>query len=100
MRQAELSPRPRNFFKMPKFMCKEKQPLVVENLSHAEVNQEYLITGVETEDEKVSHFLFTLGCFEGEYITLISVLSENYVIAVKDARYSIDIDLARAIKIA
>ena len=44
-------------------------------------------------------FLFTLGCFEGEKVTVISVLADNYIIHVKDARYSIDKELARAILI-
>ncbi len=44
-------------------------------------------------------FLFTLGCYEGEEITVISILSDNYIIHVKGARYSIDKELARAILI-
>ena len=69
----------------------------VTNLSNAQINREYTIKEVKTNDEEVKHFLFTLGCYEGETVTVISVLSENYVISVKDARYSIDTDLAEAI---
>ena len=51
------------------------------------------------DDQDIVNFLFTLGCFKGESITLISILADNYVIIVKDARYSIDVDLAKAIKL-
>lgn len=69
----------------------------VTNLSEAEINQEYIIKQVKTDDEDMTNFLFTLGCFKGESVTLISKLAENYVITVKDARYSICTDLAEAI---
>lgn len=67
------------------------------NLANAKINQEYIIKDVRTNDEEVRNFLFTLGCYEGEIVTVLSVLAENYVISVKDARYSIDKDLAEAI---
>lgn len=70
---------------------------LVKNLSEAKVNVEYTIKGIESDDEELKDFLFTLGCYEGEKVTVISVLAENYVISVKDARYSIDSELARAI---
>ena len=67
------------------------------NLSEASINMPYVIKEVNTTDQNMKEFLFTLGCYEGETVTVISVLAENYVINVKDARYSIDEDLARAI---
>jgi Fe2+ transport system protein FeoA len=67
------------------------------NLARAAINMPYVIKGVNTTDQNMKDFLFTLGCYEGETVTVISVLAENYVINVKDARYSIDEDLARAI---
>lgn len=70
---------------------------VATNLSKAATNTAYVIKKIETDDEELKDFLFTLGCYEGETITVISVLAENYVITVKDARYSIDTDLAEAI---
>ncbi|MFZ5969288.1 MAG: FeoA family protein [Bacillota bacterium] len=69
----------------------------VTNLARARVNTEYIIKDIDTNDEELKNFLFTLGCYEGESVTVISVLAENYVITVKDARYSIDKDLAEAI---
>ena len=69
------------------------------NLTHAGINVPCVIKEIKTDDKQMVHFLFTLGCFEGEKITVISVLAENYVISVKDARYSIDEELAKAILI-
>jgi ferrous iron transport protein A len=70
---------------------------LVKNLSEAKVDVEYIIKRVETDDEEMKSFLFTLGCYEGEKVTVISILAENYVISIKDARYSIDSELAQAI---
>jgi ferrous iron transport protein A len=50
--------------------------------------------------EKIRRFLFTLGCFEGEEITLISVLAGNYIINIKDSRYAIDKGMAKSIELA
>ncbi|MGM0651531.1 MAG: FeoA family protein [Bacillota bacterium] len=69
------------------------------NLTEANINSPYVIKGVDTKDENMKEFLFTLGCYEGETITVLSLFPENYVINVKDSRYSIDEDLARAILI-
>ncbi|QEN04304.1 ferrous iron transport protein A [Thiospirochaeta perfilievii] len=69
------------------------------NLSKADINREYIIKGVESEDVELKNFLFTLGCYPGENVTVISDFKHNFVISVKDARYSIDLDLAKAIKL-
>jgi ferrous iron transport protein A len=50
-------------------------------------------------NDKIRKFLFSLGCCEGEEITLISVLAGNYIINVKDSRYAIDKNMAKAIEI-
>jgi ferrous iron transport protein A len=67
------------------------------NLAKGKLDTEYIIKDIKTNDKELKNFLFTLGCYEGEAITVISVLAENYVITVKDARYSIDKELAEAI---
>lgn len=69
------------------------------NLSHAQPGQEYIITGIATDDEELDGFLFTLGCYTGEPITVVSQLRDSYVISVKDGRYNINRDLAEAISI-
>jgi len=69
----------------------------IKNLTNAQINREYEIKTVIQSDKEVVNFLFTLGCFKGESITLISVLSDTYVVLVKDARYSIDVDLAKLV---
>ncbi|MGO1652224.1 FeoA family protein [Senegalia sp. (in: firmicutes)] len=79
------------------YQFKEISGDLVENLSEAKVNVEYIIKSIETNDEEMKNFLFTLGCYEGEEITIISILADNYVISLKDARYSIDSELAKAI---
>lgn len=79
------------------FEVKEVKSDLMKKLSEAEVNVEYTIKRIETDDEELKSFLFTLGCYEGEKLTVISVLAENYIISVKDARYSINLELAEAI---
>lgn len=69
------------------------------NLTDAPVGGSFIIKDLNTPDRSMRDFLFTLGCFRGERVTLISALPGNYIINVKDARYSIDADLARAILI-
>ncbi|HHY61277.1 MAG TPA: ferrous iron transport protein A [Clostridia bacterium] len=78
---------------------REREAVKAKNLTQAEANRPYTIRGIATEDEDMKNFLFTLGCYEGETVTVISVLADNYIINVKDARYSIDADLAKAILI-
>lgn len=72
-------------------------PNTVQNLTEVRINQEYFIKDVVADDNEIVNFLFTLGCFKGESITVISVLSETYIINIKDARYSIGSDLAQAV---
>ena len=69
------------------------------NLSKAKASCTYVIKGINTEEKEMKDFLFSLGCFQGEEVTVISVLAENIIINVKDARYCIDMDLAKAILI-
>ncbi|WP_435234569.1 FeoA family protein [Psychromonas sp. PT13] len=76
---------------------KSSVAMKAKNLSEAQINTEYTVKEVSTKDQSIINFLFTLGCYQGQKITLISVLSENYVITIKDARYSIDADLAKAV---
>ncbi len=69
------------------------------NLTHTEVGTSHIIHKIDTIDNSIKDFLFTLGCFEGEIVTVVSILADIYVINVKDARYSIDKELASAILI-
>ena len=66
-------------------------------LAGGNLNQEYIIKAVETKDIEMKDFLFTLGCYEGEAISVISIISDQYIVVVKDARYSIDRNLASSI---
>ena len=67
------------------------------NLRAAEEGKEYIIKQIDTDDEELNAFLFSLGCYSGEPITVISHLKGGCVVSIKDGRYSIDKDLASAI---
>ena len=69
-------------------------------MTKAEEGKQYTIARIETEDEELDSFLFSLGCYSGEPITVISRRRESCTIAVKDGRYSIDFSLAAAIQIS
>ena len=68
-------------------------------LSDAVAGEEYFVKSIETEDEELESFLFSLGCYSGEPITVISHIKGGCVVSIKDARYNIDTDLAKAISI-
>lgn len=63
----------------------------------AQEGKEYIIQRIDTNDEEMDSFLFSLGCYSGEPITVVARKRGGCVISVKDARYSIDDQLARAI---
>lgn len=69
------------------------------NLSLAEPGVEYIIKDVKIDDEELESFLFTLGCYSGEPITVISHIKAGCVVSIKDGRYTIDHQLAEAIEI-
>ena len=66
-------------------------------LKTAEEGKEYLIKAIETDDEELDAFLFSLGCYSGEPITVVSHLKKSCVVSIKDGRYNIDHELADAI---
>lgn len=67
------------------------------NLSMAEVGREYIIKEIKTDDEELNSFLFSLGCYSGEPITVVSHKKKSCVVSIKDGRYNIDKQLAEAI---
>ena len=68
-------------------------------LIKGKLNTPYIVNNVSADHDGMREFLFTLGCYPGEKITIISKLASNYIISVKDARYSIDEELANAIMV-
>ena len=66
-------------------------------LRTAETGKEYIIQRIETDDEELNAFLFSLGCYSGEPITVVSHRNGGCVVSIKDARYNIDYQLAEAI---
>ena len=69
------------------------------NLTHALDGKEYIVKRIETDDEELDAFLFSLGCYAGEPVTVISRRKGTCVIAIKEGRYCIDNQLAAAIEI-
>lgn len=66
-------------------------------LREAEVGVEYIIKDIQTDDEELDAFLFSLGCYSGEPITVISQMKGGCTVSIKDGRYNIDYLLAEAI---
>ena len=66
-------------------------------LTDAVEGQEYVIRQIDTDDEEMNAFLFSLGCYSGEKITVISPIKGGCIVAIKDARYNFDQQLADAI---
>ena len=69
------------------------------NLTNAQEGKEYIVKNLETDDEEMDAFLFSLGCYAGEPITVVSHLKGGCVVSIKDGRYTIDKQLAAAIEI-
>lgn len=69
------------------------------NLTQAVEEKEYIIRDIKTGDEELDAFLFSLGCYSGEAITVISHMKSGCIVSIKDARYNIDKNLAKVIMI-
>ena len=69
------------------------------NLTEAVEGMEYIIKAIDTDDDELNAFLFSLGCYSGEPITVVSHLKGGCVVSIKDGRYNIDNQLASAITI-
>ena len=67
------------------------------NLKEAIEGKEYIIESINTFDEELNNFLFSLGCYSGEPVTVVSRRRGSCIISVKDGRYCIDSQLAKAI---
>lgn len=69
------------------------------NLLEAEAGKTYMVSEINTHDDEMTAFLFRLGCYEGEPVTLISKKRRGCVVAIKDGRYSFDKQLASAVEV-
>ena len=76
-----------------------RHQVICMNLTNAELGKEYIILGIDTDDEELDAFLFSLGCYSGEPITVVSRRRGGMTVSIKDARYNIDNQLAEAILI-
>ena len=70
------------------------------NLMTAQEGKAYIVRSINTDDEEMDAFLFSLGCYSGEPITVVSRRRGNCTVAIKDGRYNIDRQLAEAITVA
>ena len=68
-------------------------------LYEAQEGKEYTVKALNTKDDELNSFLFTLGCYSGEPITVISHMRRSCVVSIKDSRYNIDRRLASAIEV-
>lgn len=66
-------------------------------LAEAQLEKEYIVKEIQSKDEELVKFLFSLGCYKGEPITVLSCKKNNLVFSIKDARYNVDLDLAKTI---
>ena len=71
--------------------------MICMNLMDVKEGTEYIVSAINTDDEELNAFLFSLGCYSGEPITVVSRRRRNCVVAIKDGRYNIDNQLAEAI---
>ena len=67
------------------------------NLNEAQEGIEYIVKTIDVDDDELTSFLFTLGCYSGEPVTVVSRTWGGCVVAIKDGRYNIDKQLAEAI---
>ncbi len=78
---------------------KEARAMTNQNLLHVDEGKEYIIQDINTQDAEMDSFLFSLGCYSGEPITVVRRRHATCVVAVKDGRYCIDRQLAQAIRV-
>ena len=69
------------------------------NLTNVQPGKEYIIRQITTDDAELDAFLFSLGCYSGEPITVVSRRRGGCVVSIKDGRYNIDEALAEAISV-
>lgn len=69
------------------------------NLKDAAIGETYIVKDIRTDDEELKAFLFRLGCYSGEPVTVVSRLKSGCVVSIKDGRYNIDNGIAAAILI-
>ena len=79
--------------------CVGKEEMMNMNLNSANIGENYIVKDVQTEDEELKAFLFSLGCYSGEPITVLSQLKGGCVVSIKNGRYNIDQGIAQAVLI-
>ena len=67
------------------------------NLRGAEEGKEHIVKSIDVDDEELTSFLFSLGCYSGEPVTVIAHRKSGSVVSIKDGRYNLDRDLMERI---
>ena len=78
-------------------IAKTMKRVIYMTLKQAETGKEYIIQRIETDDDELNAFLFSLGCYSGEPITVVARRRGSCTVSIKDGRYNIDEQLAEAI---
>ena len=81
----------------PNFQNRMYNQVTYMNLANVQEGKEYIVQRIETDDDELNAFLFSLGCYSGEPITVISRRWGSCTVSIKDGRYNIDNQLAKAI---
>ena len=68
-------------------------------MKEAQLGRQYIVRQIDTQDEELNSFLFSLGCYSGEPITVISRRRGGCTVSIKDGRYNIDNLLAEAVAV-
>ncbi len=68
-------------------------------LSQAENGRDYIIRDILTDDEELKSFLFSLGCYSGEVVSVVTKKRHSLTVSIKDARYNVDMDFADAVEV-
>ena len=67
------------------------------DLTEAKTGEDYIVKDIVSTDDELKSFLFSLGCYSGEPVTVVSRVKGCCVVSIKEARYNIYNDLAKVI---
>lgn len=69
------------------------------NLKEVLAGHTYTVKNIHTDDDELRTFLFRLGCYNGEPITVVSQKRSGCVVSIKDGRYNIDKNIAEVVEV-
>ena len=69
------------------------------SLLDAREGKRYQIRSIDLQDDALTAFLFSLGCYSQEPITVVKHRRNGCTVSIKNGRYHMDRHLAKAILI-